>query len=162
MAQIELSSTKGEIRTVLVDDADYEFLSAYKWHYNSGYATRQIEWDKDTNRCRKLYMHRFLTNAKPGMYVDHINRNKLDNRRANLRLCNQSQNCANSVRPPSLTGYRGVKLDKRDGRYSATVFFRGRAIALGRFATAEEAAEVYNKAAIEYFGDFARPNLIRK
>ena len=85
--------------SAVVDAADYEWLSRWKWKpHRNGYACRTT-YDKTTKKFPLLLMHRaVLGDIPPGMTVDHINRDKRDNRRANLRIVTQGEN--NRNRPP--------------------------------------------------------------
>lgn len=80
--------TQGKL--ALVDDDLYEYLCQWKWYYNNGYA---LAYDKETKRA--IRMHRFITTPLDSEVVDHINHNTLDNRRENLRVCTQAENCQN-------------------------------------------------------------------
>ena len=83
----------------LVDDEDFDWLNQWKWHLGAGgYASRR-EWNAVEKRTRGVLMHRLILNAPPpiGYVVDHINRNRLDNRRANLRLSTFQENARNRV-----------------------------------------------------------------
>ncbi len=98
MAEIEL--TKGKI--ALVDDADAVWLEQTLWTFTEqGYAVRMFHQKRE-------YMHRVILNAKSGETVDHINRDKLDNRRVNLRLVTVSQNSVNSKDRPRRSGVRNI------------------------------------------------------
>jgi hypothetical protein len=78
--------------SVIVDDEDFEWLNQWKWQYVGKYAARFVQ----TKKVRKIIlMHRLLVDPPEGLEVDHINRNKLDNRRANLRAVNRSENMKN-------------------------------------------------------------------
>lgn len=94
-------------------------------------------------------------NPPEGLVVDHINGNKLDNRRSNLRICTQSQNLNGRN---TNKGYIGVSWDKFRGKWKANIGKDYQKIFLGRFDTAEEAARVYDEKAVELFGEFARLN----
>ena len=84
MARIELYSKDRIKPYVLVDDDMVEELSKYRWTWRVGYAVARM---KDENGgLRDVLMHRYITGAKPGELVDHINRIRSDNRRSNLRL----------------------------------------------------------------------------
>jgi len=90
-----------------------------------------------------------------GVLVDHINRDPLDNRVENLRLCNQRQNSGNAkVKSNNKLGVKGVHLHK-NGRFVAGIHKQGKSYYLGLFDTAEEAHAAYLKAAEETFGEFA-------
>ena len=90
--------------------------------------------------------------------IDHRDGDSTNNRWSNLRRATASQNGANSRRPRHNTsGYKGVVLCRRSGRWRASVRKNGRRIYLGTFATPEAAHDAYVAAARELFGDFARP-----
>lgn len=102
------------------------------------------------------YVHRIVMNAGPDDYVDHINGDKLDNRRRNLRLCTQSENMRNArMRKDNRTGFVGVRWDKQRQRWAAQISACNKMIPLGRFDTLEEAIEARRAAEEKYHGDFA-------
>lgn len=145
--------TKGKF--ALVDDSDYEWINGMKWTYlSSGYAYRKTPRPKP----KAVLMHRLVLSAKPNEQVDHINGNKLDNRRVNLRVCTSSQNNANK---PGRNKYKGVQLDKRSGKYYARIAFNYKIYLLGSYETEKEAAIRYNEEAIKIHGIFARLNEIK-
>ena len=147
-----INLTRGMV--AIVDDQDYEWLSQFKWYYCPvGYAARR-------QNGKHIYMHRLIAGAKPGEYVDHINRNKLDNRRSNLRICTRQQNQHNQGPRRGTSRYKGVSYRKDTGKYSAQIHFNGKKISLGSFATEDEAALAYNEAARKYHGEFAYQNKI--
>ena len=149
---------------VKVDDKDYEFLNQWKWHKSSkGYAVHRFHYPSSykTPISKTVLMHRVLTFAKDGIQVDHINGDKLDNRKENLRLCNNSQNHMNKgVQSNSTTGYKGVSFEKSIGRYRAYLNLNGKRYNLKTWETPEEAALAYNEKAKELFGEFACLNII--
>jgi hypothetical protein len=112
----------------------------------------------------KVLMHRLIMNAPKGLQVDHRNNVGIDNRRSNLRLCNQTNNQANRfLDKDSTSGYKGVTLKKdkmRNKPWFAQINHEGRHYSIGYFFTKEEAAKAYNAKAKELFGDFARLNPI--
>jgi len=94
--------------------------------------------------------------------VDHIDRNPLNNRKSNLRRCNQSQNISNSKIPVHNTsGFKGAYFNKNRGVWQSYINKNKKHIYLGAFKTKIAAAEAYNKAAKEYHGEFASKNDIR-
>lgn len=119
----------GEI--ALVDDQDFDELNRYKWCLNSGgYATRR----KDTHKS--ILMHRWIKNTPYRMETDHINGNKLDNRRENLRNVSHSQNQLHSRLPKTNTsGYKGVVWDKKNNKWQAQIKIKGKNLHLGRFSS---------------------------
>lgn len=94
--------------------------------------------------------------AKPGQLVDHINHNRADNRKKNLRLCSGSENDRNRKRYSNNTsGITGVFFDKKRGKWVANITYNGRKIYLGRFQTKEEAVLTRLTKEVELFKDFA-------
>lgn len=145
MRQIPLS--KGLFATV--DDEDFEAFSSKKWYLTShGYV-----------KSHREYMHRVVMNPKDGEQVDHINMDKLDNRRVNLRLCTARENSLYRPKNKNNTsGYKGVHQRKDTKRWQSYIMVNRKRIHLGYFDTKEMAARVYNGAAIKYFGDYAYLN----
>lgn len=120
----------------IVDSDDYKRLIPFKWRLNTtGYATRTY---------RSISMSRVIMNAKTGEYVDHINGNKLDNRKSNLRICSNQQNSWNKVEPTkSISGAKGVRQrDKKWQSYSNDL--NGKQVNLGRYNTKLEAMKAYD------------------
>lgn len=104
-------------------------------------------------------MHRLIIGAPKGSLVDHINRNGLDNRLVNLRLCTSRENAANSTsRRGSTSRFKGVGWDKLYQLWSARIQDGHRAMLLGRFSDEQAAAYVHNLAAAFYHGDFSNLN----
>lgn len=159
MKKIQL--TKGKFS--LVDDEDYEKLIQWKWQLSSkGYACRsQRIGERKYNKKIAVWMHREIINATKELQVDHINGDKLDNRKSNLRLCTGTQNLGNvGVPKHNTSGYKGVSWDKSKNKYEAYITKRDKKVYLGIFDDKQKAAKAYNKAAKQYFGDFAHLNII--
>ncbi len=111
--------------------------------------------------CRRItFAHRiawFITYGEIPQTIDHIDRNKQNNAIANLRLCNNSQNQGNRGKSKNNTsGIKGVTYDKKNGKWQAQIKSEYVNKYLGRFASKQEAAEAYAKAAERVFGEFAR------
>lgn len=151
MRRIKLSRGKYSI----VDDEDFEKVSQFKWTFGTnGYAFRNIKRDKSM-----IYLHRFLICPPEGMIVDHINQDKLDNRKINLRICTHSQNHANQgLQKNNTSGFRGVT--KNGEKWEARVKHFGKTLHFGLFDSKIMAAKQYNKKAVELFGKFALVNKI--
>ena len=153
----------------LVDDEDFEWLTSWSWCALSATYKGEVQ---NVYACRKegsrrLYMHREILDAKTGLDVDHINGIGLDNRRSNLRVATRSQNQHNSTRLIGPSGYMGVSyLDPANPKYAryaerpykAKIQLQGRAVHIGYFATAEDAAMARDVKALELMGEFARLN----
>lgn len=152
MKYIQLSQGKKAI----VDDEDFEELNKWKWHFNDGYACR---WEYLDNKPKKIRMHRFLANTLPDFETDHINQNKLDNRKENLRNCTKAENRMNRTKYKTNTsGIKGVYFHKRDKIWTAQLGIAGKRIHLGYFEVKEKATEAYNNASLKYHGEFAHLN----
>jgi hypothetical protein len=149
-----ISLTRG--KCAFVDNEDFEWLSKIKWRCTDrGYAIHRYSIN-GKQKC--IFMHRYITNAPDGVEVDHINRNKLDNRRCNLRLCTQNQNKANRLadKDKKSCNYKGVFCDdRRQKKWYTKISVCGKREYLGSFNTPEEARDVYNKTAKKIWGEFA-------
>lgn len=143
------------ILTFIVDEEDAPIIQNRLWNCSSnGYIVNR---GKRQNPITLL--HRLIMNATPGMLVDHINMNRLDNRRSNLRMCNKSENMRNRGKQANnVSGFKGVCLDKRRNKYKAEIKNGNTKKFLGYYATAEDAAKAYDEAATKYHGEFARVN----
>ena len=107
-------------------------------------------------------MHRLLLDAVKGSYVDHINGDRLDNTRENLRLCTHSQNLRNrGATASSKSGWKGVSTNKpHTDRWRATITADCGQVHVGYFDSSEDAATAYNFAAYELHGEFAQFNTV--
>ena len=187
MKEIRLWKNRHELsdKVTIVDDEDYEKVMERKWYaWESGsgkyYA---MGGSRDTS------VHRLVMHDPKGFDIDHINGDPLDNRKENLRVCTRAQNAQNRpLRKDSASGYKGVyevkkptrrKYIKKTGevtyhesmpkkRFYAYIgnpeatTKTPRSIKLGYFHTAEEAAECYDRKAIEMYGEFAQVNFPEK
>lgn len=155
MKRIKLTQNK----YALIDGEDYSKISEFNWHACKDdyrfYARKCLfKGRKKTSES----MHRMILNYPDAKWqVDHINGDTLDNRKSNLRLVTQSQNQANRGLPITNTsGYKGVH--KSYGKWRSVIYKNGRRIHLGMFQSIQEAAKVYNKKALELFGEYAKLN----
>ena len=136
--------------STLVDVEDMELIEPYRWYLNSGYACADNPNGKGKG-FHKVYMHRLIMSALKGLVVDHINGNKLDNRRDNLRVCTPAQNAKNrSGAIPT-----GMHYMKSRGMWVAQITNNREHICLGYFKTAAEAAASYRTASKLLFKDFS-------
>lgn len=156
MKYIELGGYRGGY--AMVDDEDYEYLNQFKWSQDwHGYAQRHIVRSDGTKGT--IQMHKDLIPVSKGMVRDHIDGNRLNNTRSNLRVCTQKQNSYNRTKHlRNTTGYKGVSLVANSTSFRAYIKVNYKQINLGCYSTVEEAAAAYNYAAIDYYGEFARLN----
>lgn len=132
------------------DLEDYDKIKQYCWREGQwGYC---MTTTKEDNKG-KFIQHILLNTNKT---IDHKNRNKMDNRKENLRVCTMQENRINASIPNSNTsGFIGVGFDRRYNKYIARIKINRKQIYLGSYSTIQEAVKVRLKAEKEYFGDFA-------
>ncbi len=134
---------------VLIDEVWYEELSEARWRLTNGYAT---------DRNGRL-MHRVIMRAQEGQVIDHINRNPLDNRKANLRFVTHQQNTWNRKKQKSTSKYTGVFPSGYSNRpWYASILIGDKSEWLGSYRTEEEAAYVYDTVAKACRGKYAYLN----
>lgn len=139
-------------RSTIVDRVDFTYLMQWKWYFHNGYAVRQAGGRKNK---KMILMHRVIMQTPRTMITDHINGDKLDNRRCNLRLCTRKQNQQNQkIVRGGTSKFKGVRWSKRENKWIAKIEQKH----LGCFLLETDAALAYNAAAIKYFGEFARLN----
>lgn len=154
----------GHGKFALIDAADAKWVYQWTWHFNKrGYAARLRYRGKD--KCDAIiYLHRAIMGEIDGVEYDHINRDKLDCRRVNLRVCTQHQNAGNvgkkTPKRPSTSQFKGVSWDSGKKKWLAQGRNHGRMVFLGRFNDEMEAAKKYNEWASKHFGEFAYLNAV--
>ena len=187
MKEIRLWKNRHELsdKVTIIDDEDYEKVMERKWYVMESGSGKHYAMGSG----RRVSVHRLVMDAPKDLHIDHINGDPLDNRKENLRLCTIAQNAQNRpLRKDSASGYKGVyevkkpqrrKYIKKSGevtyyenmpkkRFYAYIgnpeatTKTPRNIKLGYFHTAEEAAECYDRKAIEMYGEFAQVNFPEK
>lgn len=146
----------------LVDDEDYEMVTAYRWHgfqNKAGNVYARRGW-RENGKQRGQFLHSLLTGWR---FVDHVNHDGLDNRRCNLRQATALQN-AHNARPNQVRGgrpctsrFKGVSL-KGGKRWVAQIVVAGEKSWIGSFNTEIEAALAYDRRAAQHFGEYAYLN----
>ena len=140
--------TRGQY--AIVDPEDYKWLMEFKWHTNCS----RGKFYAVNSRSQK--MHRLIMKAPRDKFVDHINGNGLDNRKANLRLATPAQNNWNSKSGMGRgkSRYKGVKWHKHSKKWVVTIGVNGRRESIGYFTDEKEAARAYDKAVKERRGKY--------
>lgn len=130
MKKIILSGKRGEGKSVLVDDDDYKKYNHLRWHLSdTGYAVRR-------NNGETARLHRLIMNCPEGLVVDHLNGDRLDCRKSNMRICTQEENAKNHH------GAKGYCYDKSKSKW----IVRYKNKFWGRYETEEEAKTAYQLA----------------
>ncbi len=164
MKEIKIYSKKFGEFSVLIDDEDYDRLMRWTWHIvkwpRGIYARRH----SDIDGVRKfVLMHREIFGVTdPNVFLDHKDRNGLNNQKSNLRIATRAENARNSrKRQDSASKYKGVCWSKADKKWKAVICYtagRWKTKHLGIFILEEDAAHAYDRAARELFGEYASLN----
>jgi len=152
MKKIALRGKNGIGKFALVDDEDYEKLAPLTWRLSGGYPAIS----RRAGGIRTIYMHRMVLDHK-SRHTDHINGNKLDNRKSNLRACSPGENTRNTG-PRKGRKYKGTSTNGKHWR--AYLMHEGVEHIVRGFDTEKDAAIMYNYLAKRYHGDFAFLNKI--
>lgn len=154
MKEIPLTQNK----TALVDDANYEWLNQFKWYAHKDHGSYYARCSINSS-C--LLMHREIMglSLKDGKQLDHIDNNGLNNQRSNLRICTTRQNQFNRKPVKGATSqFKGVTWHLRDKKWYVQIGYNGKNNYLGVSDNEVQAAKMYDRAAIKYFGEFAYLN----
>lgn len=147
MGDIRLTNSEKLVR---VDDSDFNEVNKHRWFLDKYGAVVG----------NRIVLSRFLLNPESRSVVDHINRDKLDNRRCNLRICSQRQNTMNQAKhAKAASKYKGVHAHK--GKWRARIVPNGKNIHLGLFDHEKDAALAYNVAAQRHYGEYAKLNEVQ-
>lgn len=163
MKLIALKGKNGLGKFAMVDEADFDYLNKFSWWLGAnGYVYGRI----DSSR-KMVLMHRCILATNKGMEVDHINSDRLDNQRSNLREATRQEQLFNcKKRSNAVTSiYRGVSLDRKKNLWIAQIKKKNdngvsKNFYLGAFKHELDAVLRYNIAAIDLFGEYAKINKI--
>jgi hypothetical protein len=155
---IIIESKKFGIKIVSIDREDLPRVSAFSWmlcpHKHTVYA-------KSTSTLCRVGMHRLIMSFPTGKVIDHFDKCGINNTKTNLKICSYSQNSMRRKKSEnSPCKYKGVYPTPNSTKFRASIRHNGKFIHLGYHPTQEIAAMAYNKAATQYFGEFAESNLI--
>lgn len=156
MKIIKTGQTRSDAKRILeimVDDSDFELLNQFNWQVDKSGCV-----NTHGNKYQpRILMHRLLLNPLKSLEVDHIDGNRLNNQRSNLRLATSSQNKLNrGVRKDNKVGLKGVIWNETRKCFQSYIKIPfGKYLYLGKFDDKFEASKAYNKASIKYHGEFA-------
>lgn len=164
---IEIPLSSGDV--AFIDDADFELVSRVRWHLKTRGNDLGRYARANGPKGTAIYMHRLILQPNPGLLVDHIDGNGLNNVRSNLRLCSNKENTrSRHHKPRSISGFFGVgylpwvmsagRRIPRPKPWFAHVCVDGKTIRGGYFTTPEEAARKRDQMALHYHGEFATLN----
>jgi len=175
MKYIKINSRVHGTHEILLDDEDYDTYSKFSWHLLKGnttfYAIRSVSLKiTPTGENRKvLYLHREIGGLKFGdkLVIDHIDHNRLNNQKNNLRVCTSAENHRNvqvetKQTRQSTSRYKGVSWCKLMRAWKVSIKLNNQVIMLGYFDNEIDAAKTYNIAAIKYHKDFAFLNIVEE
>jgi AP2 domain len=164
---VSLGGAKAAGRVALVDDADYELVVQHRWTVREVERPGRRTWGpyaianipdvtRGAGHRTTVFMHNLIMGCTR---IDHANGEGLDNQRGNLRRATNGQNMHNRrANAGHSSRYKGVGWYPRYGKWVARIKLEGRRRCLGYFTDEREAAQAYDAAAREIFGQFARPN----
>lgn len=153
LAYIPLSDNG--LGVAIIDAVDLPLVGSYNWcRHSMGYYAQASIYGQ------RILLHNVIMGQKA---VDHVNGDKLDNRRSNLRKGPQYLNMGNiGLSSHNTSGYKGVSWNKKKNKWEANIQDNRKKRFLGYFETKENAAEAYNKRALEQWGEYARLNNTEK
>lgn len=135
-----------KVAEAIVNKDDYNLIKEYKWCLDkNGYV----------KNSKQEYLHRIIT-RETILYVDHINGNKLDNRKSNLRVCSNADNLKNRVKLPSnnTSGILGVRYRSDRSKWYAEIQVNNKKMCLGSYIDKEDAIRARLEAEIKYFDEY--------
>lgn len=142
----------------LVDADLFDDLNKHTWRLSqNGYARRNRGGE---SKDKDILLHRVVNQTPDGFLTDHINCNRLDNRKRNLRSVTSSENNWNKGSFRGTSRFKGVCWRKRENKWVAVIRFKKRPYHLGYFHSEIDAAKAYNEAAKKYHGEYAYLNEI--
>jgi hypothetical protein len=156
-----ISLTRGQF--TVVDDEDFKYLNQWNWYCSdTGYAVRTAYFrDAENKRIKhRVYMHRLILRIRRST-CDHINGDRLDNRKYNLRKCSKTENNRNSSGKPNTRQHRYKGIYKNHRKWYFQISKNGNKQIGGGFNTDIEAAKAYDNVALAWYGEFAKLNFPR-
>lgn len=152
-----ITLTKGY--TAVIDAADVPLVGGYNWYAKVSKKNRTVYAQRNERKSdgkqKTILLHRAILNPKNGELVDHRDHDGLNNRRQNLRICDDNENKWNTKkRLDNTSGFKGVHWVERDSKWSARITVNGYRKHLGYFNSPEEAHVAYCEASEKYHNEF--------
>jgi hypothetical protein len=163
MIVIPIKSPKYGEHNIFIDGEDFDKIKNHNWHLlkqkHGFYVATNI---RINGKQKTMLMHRVIFNSPEGFEIDHINHNKLDNRKENLRICTRAENCRNRTKyNETFSKYKGISFDdRRISKYIVRIIVNAKCLYIGSFTNDIDAALAYNNAALKYHGEYAYLNEI--
>ncbi len=155
----EIPLTRGMV--AMVDDDDYELVAGRKWTVSINRAGNCYAISHVRRGLPNIRMHRLILGARQGEMVDHKDGNGLNNTRENIRLCTAGDNQHNrGPHPRNKSGYKGVSWDEGRGKWFVKIRLEYQQIFLTYTDNCFDGAYIYDQAAMQLHGDFARLNVL--
>lgn len=161
MKLIPLSGKKGEGKSVMVDDSDYDYLNQFKWFLTKTFYAIRNKKNRRTSKDKyETFMHRIvMNNTNSKLFVHHKDHNGLNNQKSNLVICTQAENNRHRMsKSGSTSKYLGVHFDKKSGRWIAGLGHNGFRTKKRKFLIEKDAAKYYDALAAKYHKEFANLN----
>ena len=134
----------------LIDLEDVPIVEKHSWCIRSGGYVGRVE-NKEL-----ILLHRLLVHCPKEKIVDHVNKNKIDNRKVNLRICNYRENLRNSiVKSNNSSSVTGVGIETKSKKWRARICVNYKPISLGFYNDKNDAIKARLKAEKMYFKEFA-------
>ncbi len=136
------------------DLEDLTVIESRRWYKDKdGYLTHSYFYN---GQRRFVRFHRIVMGAKPSQYIDHINKDRADNRKSNLRFCTRSENDRNrGLYKTNKSGVTGVHYDSKRSKWVASITYNSQRLFIGRFDLETDAVRARLKKEIELFKEFA-------
>lgn len=137
------------------DLEDFDKIKDYTWHTNAYGYIASSTFKRQLELTKNILFHRLILNPPDKMQIDHYNHIKFDNRKSNLRICNNQENTHNTnLRSTNKSGVKGVFWSKDRNKWESYITVDGKKINLGRYIDKDDAINARKNAEIQHFGAF--------
>lgn len=164
LGRIKSFLCKGPGATGVIHKTRFRFLTLYIKQSNATYRSVTVKLYSSEGTYYSFVVSRllyeiFISPIPIGYVVDHKDGDPLNNDLINLRLATRTENCRNRVKCKTKTNDLPKGVFLKGSRFCAAIGVNKKQIWLGNFSTVTEATDAYNKAAISYYGEFAKLNI---